>query len=140
MSRWEYIDNMSRFLRQHILVPDCLVEIRGLKTGDDGIPRSISAFFDNPYKAGKTCWWMMERGFSIYYTLNPIKADSDLGRRVKPNQIAKRGPFEPGVMRPSVSASDADIAYRRYMLVDVDRCVPKAARPRGSGLPPSRWR
>ena len=110
------VSNIAAFLRLYVLEPGYMFELRGLRTVD-GRPQSVSAFCTYPELAGDLALWMEGKGYAIYFLLNPVSPESPIGRAAKPNVIHKRDRADPHAPR---AAKDADIAYRRLLLVDVD--------------------
>lgn len=102
--------NIKKFIR-HIFCKGQIVEIRIPKGGRDG---TISGFFDNGAALSAAAASVAGKYPGIYYTLNPVSPDM-FGK--SPNKLTANAE------RNSL-AHDAQIASRRWLLIDVDPLRP----------------
>lgn len=94
-----------------LFAPGDIIEIRGL--GEGG---SCSALFDNLFVAAKYAVWLNDKGINSYYTLNPIKRDSRVGR----SHVLNMPKF-----KSYLSTRDEDIARVSHVAIDIDSVHPK---------------
>jgi len=102
--------NIKKFIR-HIFCKGQIVEIRIPKGGRDG---TISGFFDNGRDLSDAAASVAGKYPGIYYTLNPVA----------PEMLDKsKNKLTANADRNSLS-TDAQIASRRWLLIDVDPIRP----------------
>ena len=87
--------------------PGDVIELRALKNGT-----TAAGYFDNPEAAGKEAVKLEEQGYTVYATLNPVKA-----------ALLARGANR--IKRPlRETTSDKDVLRRRWLLLDADPVLP----------------
>ena len=88
-----------------------IVELRALGVpASDGIKRTLSGFFDDPYMMARAAAALSSRGAKgVYFTPNPI-TESKKTKNLNTLVIGSKGK----------SATDSDIARQKWLLIDID--------------------
>ena len=100
---------------QHVVQDGQIVELRALQVSmDDGTTRTVSGFFDNVADLASAASYLESKDAKgVYFTPNPLLPDV-LSRAHNKLVAASRGKL----------ASDKDVEYSKWLLVDVDPIRP----------------
>ena len=70
---------IAAYFRNHIMVPDHLCEVRGLRFRD-GRSFPLTVICDNAESTAFWSRWMNQREYHVYHTRNPISPTSEVAK------------------------------------------------------------